>query len=150
VTKVLFLDIDGVMNNSDHLDRGEEIGEEFLDRLKTIINLTGAEIVLSSTWRLFETNRKQVRQALATRNLDFIDVTKEIRGPKDEHGWHTSAKRSVEILEWLMRHPEVEKFAVIDDDPDAEVENHFFQTSFKVGLTFDIVEKVVHHLGIAV
>lgn len=48
--KVIFLDIDGVLNDEEHTS------ESYLDsmmvgRLKRIIDETGAEIILSSSWR---------------------------------------------------------------------------------------------------
>lgn len=53
--KVIFLDVDGVLNSQDLFERcGEElvpIDEENIRYLKEIVDATGAQIVLSSSWR---------------------------------------------------------------------------------------------------
>ena len=54
--KIIFLDVDGVLNSQDLLERcGEDklvpIDEENIRCLKEIVDETGAEIVLSSSWR---------------------------------------------------------------------------------------------------
>ena len=46
--KVIFLDIDGVLNQD---NGGAKIEEQFVRRLAHIVEETGAEIVLSSSWR---------------------------------------------------------------------------------------------------
>ena len=53
--KVIFLDVDGVLN-SDRTARRTQSGYTFVDNrqmknLKHIINMTGAKVVLSSDWR---------------------------------------------------------------------------------------------------
>lgn len=53
--KVIFLDVDGVLN-SDRTVRKTQGGYTFVDNrqmknLKHIINMTGAKVVLSSDWR---------------------------------------------------------------------------------------------------
>lgn len=61
---VIFLDIDGVLNNRDTFIRRYkeylktkvltlEIDEEKVELLKSIVEITGYNIVLSSSWRIF-------------------------------------------------------------------------------------------------
>ena len=142
---VLFLDIDGVMNNEDLLTFGgwNTIGDLQLDMLKKIVEKTNAKIVLSSSWRLEDFTKKLVEEALSKRDLVLLDRTIQI---KDKQ-W-SIVPRAHEILEWLSRHPEVEKFAVLDDEPDAGlgIESHFFKTEFSNGLTWEISDKVIEHL----
>jgi hypothetical protein len=98
-----------------------EWDKEALVELKRILDTTDSKIVISSDWRMRETT--------ITRMVDFfrihdmaeyvIDYTpvenlhklkaqcKEYRGLKNY--------RSVEILEYLKRHPEVKKWVAIDD-----------------------------------
>ena len=142
--KIIFLDIDGVMNNGDLLQHEgwDAIGEEFLQRLKTIVAATGARIVLSSTWRLSERNRDLVDQALGRHNMMVMDVTADF--------W--TKPRGFEILEWLSRHKNTGQFAVLDDTDEAGVgigKENFFQTDFEFGLTDEIVQRVIDHLGSA-
>ena len=145
--KVIFLDIDGVLNNADLLYAGgiHTIDDGLISILKKIVDATGAEIVLSSTWRLEESNRERVREALARHDMEFIDRTLEIHRKLSQ--W---VERSIEILEWLHRHPQVKQFAILDDDPDAGTNGlgeFFFQTTFREGLTEEIAERAIEHLN---
>ena len=50
--KVIFLDIDGVLNDEgEEREKGVYIDETRVQRLASIVEQTGAEIVLSSSWR---------------------------------------------------------------------------------------------------
>ena len=57
--KIIFLDIDGVLNSSEYRKRmGRKYYSEIIDRskmplLKKIVEATGAKIVLSTSWRKF-------------------------------------------------------------------------------------------------
>jgi len=138
---IIFLDIDGVLNCHDLLYREgmDAIGDEFLDRLRHIVSRTEAQLVLSSMWRLSEKNLNLVKKALSTRNLVLLDCTIEI-----ERGWEF-VRRSEEIQEWLDRHPEVQKFAILDDWDDAAINGNFFQTNMDDGLTDEIAKKIMEH-----
>jgi len=137
--KVIFLDIDGVLNDAittaDLWDDSPK--KEHLDCLKAIVDATGAEIVLSSTWRLFLKARNDVRKALKTVNLDFIDCTEELED------------RATEIEEWLSRHPEVEQFVILDDECFSLVrlKDHLVQTTFERGLLPEHIEKAIKLLN---
>ena len=144
--KVLFLDVDGVLNNELLLETHgwEAIGETKLDLLKEIIDATEAKIVLSSTWRIDGGTRKVLVEKLETRTLQLFDQTIVLMPKK----MSMSVNRSDEICEWLSRHPEVEHFAVLDDNTDAGygIESHFFKTQFEEGLTRTITNQVIAHL----
>jgi predicted mannosyl-3-phosphoglycerate phosphatase (HAD superfamily) len=49
--KIIFLDIDGVLNNYNTLGEGLNWESNAVKILKRIIKETGAKVVLSSTWR---------------------------------------------------------------------------------------------------
>lgn len=136
--KILFLDIDGVLNHrkSPTTNGVFVIDEQLLPLLKRIVDETGVKIVLSSSWRLSIHSRLRVKDALKTIGTRFIDYTKFISGPRSE-----------EIKEWLERHPKVTSFAILDDDFDAKIDGHFFQTDFNNGLTPEITEKVIKYLN---
>jgi hypothetical protein len=137
--KVIFLDIDGVMNNRQMIydDGMDAIGEEMLHRLSMIVKATGAKIVLSSTWRILEKNRDLVTKALARHNMEYIDVTPRL----------FSGHRGGEIGCWLQEHPEVERFAVLDDDPNANIGQTLFRCDFEIGLTDDIAAQAIEYLN---
>ena len=133
--KVLFLDVDGVLNNPEILEKnGLGIGPDHLTELKRIINETGAKIVLSSTWRLMHHTRVIILPALQSIGADVIGMTPN----------HKNLPRSEEILTWLENNPECH-FAILDDDSDAGLgfEENFFQTEFQFGLTPQIANRII-------
>lgn len=138
---VLFLDVDGVLNNNASVERqqGFKVCPFLVDILKTIVDATGVQIVLSSSWRLYDDYTADLRAGLQEKGLDIIDKTIEL--PRNS----PHRDRSAEILEWLSRHPEVVNFAIVDDDSDAKIEGHFFQTVFAEGLTVELAEQIINH-----
>lgn len=127
--KVVFLDIDGVLNytqwyvsdrNPGNLDGKEgDIDPLCADRINLICEKTGAKIVLSSDWRISwpycmdRLEKGGIKQGLV------IDKT-------PEHMWvehcgkdfldYTS--RGSEIDDWLLRHPECDRYVILDDRKD--------------------------------
>lgn len=118
------------------------IGEEMLDRLKRIVDATKCKIVLSSTWRLHPDALAVVLSKLQSRELKLEGVTIEIK-PKKLSMW---VPRCDEIQEWLGRNA-VNQFAILDDEKDAEIAGNFFHTDAHEGLTDEITEQVIAHLG---
>lgn len=140
--KVIFLDIDGVLNTPKLL---QKFGWNFIDDilvalLSRIVRETNSKIVLSSTWRIEENDKNLVIQALSRHGLEIFDVTPVL---KRSGGW---VQRSEEIQAWLDG-VSVDKFAILDDAADAHIEGSFFQTNEKLGLTVQIAEKVIQHLS---
>lgn len=142
--KVLFLDIDGVCNSRAY---GNKVGTlwEVVDpdtaaMVRRIIATTGCKVVLSSTWRLYENTREIVRHEVC----DFIDVTPNMQTLGQHYG---VTDRGHEIKAWLDRHPEVERYAILDDNSDMLPGQPLFLTSFDIGLTEDIATKVIKYLN---
>lgn len=139
--KVIFLDIDGVLNDGVKIMETESDfpSKDHLDCLKAIVDATDAKIVLSSTWRLFPAARNDIKNALRNVGLEFIDRTKEL--PKG---------RGAEIKEWLSRHEDVCQFVILDDDID-DIVTHFpeniVKTTFYQGLLPEHVEKAIKILN---
>jgi len=150
--KVIFLDIDGVLNTPKLL---QKFGWNFIDDilvalLARIVRETDSKIVLSSTWRIEEHDKKLVVEALSRHGLEIFDVTPQIkRDIPDDANWDTWGgwvKRSEEIQAWLDA-ASVDRFAILDDVSDAHIEGSFFQTDEKRGLTVEIAEKIIQHLA---
>ena len=79
--KVLFLDIDGVVNNRKTRERQGDtkfigIKPELADRVRRIIAETGCKVVLSSSWRLFPDSKKWAEENVC----EFFDVTADLQG----------------------------------------------------------------------
>lgn len=141
--KILFLDIDGVVNcvKTAQRHRGMIGIDPYMALLvDRIIQATGCKVVLSSTWRLFEESRKEVKKQVC----DFIDVT-----PRMFDGIYAHKERGHEIKDWLDKHPEVTKYAILDDNSDMLDEQlpNFFKTSWASGLDQDIANMVIAHLN---
>lgn len=114
--KIIFLDIDGVLNTILTWGKrplNESIDPERVQRIKNLCDETGAKIVISSTWRkLF--SLEELKKMLDP--LPVIDTT-----PSLNTGW-----RCDEIRFWLHTQPEIPlKFVIIDDDSTAAISKHF-------------------------
>jgi len=127
--KVLFLDIDGVLNSDidffelrkfghpiNEIKGSQVINRGHLALLQQIIEDTSAKIVLSSTWRLHY-KLDEIYEMFTARDFSLDrevlhDITPSLsRGFSDNHYRH----RGGEIREYLKTHPEVEKFLILDD-----------------------------------
>lgn len=142
--KILFLDIDGVLNSVrtsmafggypmelTHLEAFDQVAIKLLQRL---CDSAGIQIVLSSAWRL-HFPFKNVGQAL---ELPIIDRTA-----------YLGTTRGVEINDWLVRHPEVETWAIIDDDNDMlpDQQTRFVRTDGFEGMSWKDFSKLCEILG---
>lgn len=111
--KVIFLDIDGVMNSvatrpQDPRGLIDFLDPRNIDVLNTIVRATGAVVVVSSTWRLtmpFAALRATFAAAGCT--AEIVDITPDI----------DARQRVLEVAAWLARQPEPPaRFVVLDDD----------------------------------
>lgn len=154
--KVIFLDIDGVLNV---IPQGQDkyggiFHQHFVDNLAWIIQETGAKIVVSSSWR--HSGLQFILDMWRDRDLpgEVVDIT----GDRLDLDCF-SFQRGVEIQEWLDVHPEVTKYVILDDDGDMLRHQwpNFVQTSFNTehpdcidigyGLTRICSEKVINILN---
>lgn len=127
--KVLFLDVDGVLNSlawcakQPAMKRAEDmLDPQAVKRVIRVCEATGAVIVLSSSWRHAPNLVAKLREV----GLPIIDVTPSL---SDNPRW-------IEISAWLSRHKgeKVERYAIIDDDADADITDHFVRTYPKYGM----------------
>lgn len=135
--KILFLDIDGVVNceTTTQRHRGFIGIDPYMAFLIGKIQLdTGCEIVLSSAWRGSKESEEEIERCV----VKLYDRTK-----------HLSPVRGDEIKEWLDRHSEVTRYAIVDDSDDMLEEQipNFFHTSWQTGITKEIAEAITHHLN---
>ena len=155
--KVVFLDIDGVVNCSDTKERSPSkvigVEQSKIALVKQIVDATGAKLVLSSTWRIGwfyeETGShdrdKQdwyyLRDEFFKQGLRFFDYT-----PLDK-----SRHRGTEIQAWLDKwEDEVDAYVVIDDsmyDIWEMHEDHLIETSFGYGIQDEHVKQAIELLN---
>jgi Swiss Army Knife RNA repair-like protein len=134
--KVIFLDIDGVLNCKKTRNPRKfpyVVDPKLLRRFKGLLERTGAKVVLSSTWRYDPAGLFSARHA----GIPFMDVTPDM--PK--------RPRRDEVLAWLKQHPRVKRYAIIDDEDDELDELPLFQPPAATGLTPGIVTGVANYLN---
>ena len=114
--KVIFLDVDGVLNTSKTNSNILDIDSFRLEYLKSIIDETGAKIVLSSSWVKFFTkvNNKIIPRSekgflfynlLSLYSIEIYDIL------------GTGVNREEMIIDWISKN-EVDSFIIIDDEPN--------------------------------
>jgi hypothetical protein len=138
--KVLFLDIDGVLNNFHQRNFGETYSPPACDALNSIIKRTpGLKIVISSAWRRWGT--KYMRDVLKKNGIiDAETIVIDCTG--DEHG-----PRGDQIQFWLDRNPGTTNMVILDDESDmGKLMNKLVKTNSFVGLTSSDADKAVEML----
>jgi hypothetical protein len=138
--KVLFLDIDGVLNDS-HFNPAAESSSllgSAVTRLNQILRATGAKLVLSSSWRYLILDRAMTLQGfeylLRTHGIDKGTLIGHT-GPDDADD--SQPGRAVQIRRWLQDNHNVTAWAALDDhvlDLGDESWRHVL-TDGQVGLT---------------
>ena len=153
--KVIFLDIDGVLNCVETKEKCKAyvgIDDKMVSWLKRIVEATGAQIVLSSSWKHdWEPINKEaqnefgfyVDRALKKHSLTAIDKTYE---SNSEH-------RGEGIIQWVGTH-EVDSFIILDDEwydfKELGLQSRVIKTEFydeNGGLTDDHVELAIELLN---
>lgn len=151
--RVIFLDVDGVLNSDEYFNKIKDVKIEGIEReidvekiklLKKAIEKTGAEIVLTSSWR-HTRNAQYLKELLLNYNI-YADSTPFIQN-----------KRGLEIKQWLLEHSEVENFVILDDEVfdsyDEELMKRLIKISdgnghsFGEGLLSKDVDEIIKRLG---
>lgn len=144
IMKVLFLDIDGVLNLVPSHDNDGKFHKPAMINLEFLLNkVPDLKIVVSSAWR--KNGLKSVRNTLKENGVDprkVIDITGDEQSPdeKDHRGYQVEC--------WLERHPEVKDFVILDDQTDfVPLKDKLVKTTGHRGLTQANVEKALEILG---
>lgn len=151
--KVIFLDIDGVLNSDEYFDKIEklniqgiqsEIDVEKIKLLKRALDETGAKVVLSSSWR-YTRKVQNLKELLANFEI-YTESTPYIHG-----------KRGLEIKQWLLDNPEVEDFVILDDEIFESYDEELLKKLIKIsngngynfgeGLLPKDIDKIIEKLG---
>ena len=155
--KVLFLDVDGVLNHAECDAKSPNgylgVSEDALRLLAEIIAQTGAKIVLTSTWKeVWEKREEDIW------DLDGQYLVEQMK----QHGLRIMNKTEDEVLDrgrgirlWLARHEPVESWVVLDDKIYGDYEKyeilpHLVKTSFGgagAGLQPEHVEQAIKILN---
>ena len=159
MTSIIFLDIDGVLNDEGYIIRCwnkhhtamhmecAPFNPRSLQNLRKIYesildNNNSPLIVLSSTWRLGEIPKAIVNARLAEYGMSVNEITPYI-----------NSERGVEILDWLEKNNHLDSpFVILDDDKfdivcKQELVPHFVNTTYKRGLTGQKANKAIKILN---
>ena len=133
--RVIFLDIDGVLAPIRRWDRYGDLDPACIQVLNEIVARSGADVVVSSTWRYGKTaaELQELLEAVGFAGR-VVDTT-----PTDLAG----ASRADEISAWLARN-DVSSYVIIDDHLDmGELRTHLVQTQPGHGLQSADVSRVI-------
>lgn len=153
--KVIFLDVDGVLNTPSSDARGPSgcigVASGPLRVLREIVQKTGARIVLISTWKnewsknedLCSEDGKYLERRLYRYGMRILDKTKDSVA---------LMQRGRSIADWLDSKNHVTDWIVLDDicfpDYDGEgIRDHLMLIDPETGLTEKHVDEAVQMLG---
>lgn len=134
-TKVIFLDVDGVLLPTGSVEtivvdgvamptrdsvRESDFATQALGSLRSIVQQTGATIVLSSEWRRTGSLKSSIGAVLRSQDIPALRDSTPIFHAKPELQIHSPVlawveRRAREIGQWLKDHPEVTAWAALDD-----------------------------------
>ena len=162
MSKVIFMDIDGVLNTERQQNRCRAEGIAHVDgfgfafdpvavaHLERIVNATGADIVISSSWKVWGLDAMQ--RMWDRRNLPgkVIDITPDTASDEMllsvDLDMDLPAVKGSEIKEWLdINGSQVTHYAIIDDMEDMlpEQQSHFVQTDPEIGINDDDAKRAI-------
>lgn len=170
MNKYLFLDFDGVLNTARYakllrtegIDPYDEYGPMFdpiaIDNLRNIVEQTGCNIILSSTWR----NEGQMRiQALwKDRNLPgtlfsmtpiLLSTTYQDARNGEFFSLPERNAKALEINAWLQQHAsEPSQYVIVDDENVffQRQQEHLVQTDEYDGLTAQKAQLAIDKLNL--
>lgn len=149
--KIIFLDIDGVLNSHQYdihrKPTDGNVDDSRLVLLKHLIDQTSAKVVLTSTWRCHwdpegvhtDEVGKELEAVLNQFGIMLYDKTQTLNN-----------KRAEEIQAWLDVHTYIRKFVIIDDIKFGwgELDPYVIKTDYRIGrgLESTHIEKAIQIL----
>lgn len=160
---VIFMDIDGVLNNHDWNDDSQSCGivSDCVMEFNRILKQTQAKIVLSSAWRYMVHGHamtlKGFEYLLRTHKVAVTEIVgltmKDEETPGYEHKntniqfWQNKEifVRGEQISHWLGEHPEVTDYVILDDMATGfdSFGERFIKTNPNKGLTRTEANKAI-------
>lgn len=147
--KVLFLDIDGVLNDRSRspLAESSSFDAGAVMRLNRVITSTGARLVLSSSWRYVI-----IDGTMTLGGFEFLLRTHGLA--QGSLVGHTCAdelvpSRAGQIRQWLTTHGPCEAWAAVDDHDLGLGDDGWRQvrTAWELGLTDSDADRLIEILG---
>lgn len=147
----IYLDIDGVMVPANSWKRPEMLNDGFsgfnsraVDALNSIINTTGADIVLTTSHKTTY-SISEWEKIFKKRNVNFNQIR---RLPENKN----YLSRKEELLNHFDKHSLNRNFVIIDDDKSlsglpSNLKDKLIQTSSGIGLTDDLAKMAISKLS---
>ena len=156
--KILFLDVDGVLNQADdfyiyttpaaHMFFPKIVDMNkvsMLNFLLTELNkFEPVKIVVSSAWRKDAYNLEEFVE-LTGIGIEFFH--EDWRTDTLGHSDGGTGPRPQEVQEWLDKHPQATEWLALDDLPFAFPEANFIKTDGLLGVTFENFEELLRRWG---
>lgn len=137
--KLIFLDIDGVLNKkANQLPDVCVIEENPLSLISDLIRKSGAEVILTSSWRL--ATDEPWREPLLCGGISVAGQTARLNG--------NNRRREIEL--YLESHAPVEAFVILDDQAGrwGKLKHNCAHVNAKVGLTEANIAQALNILGV--
>lgn len=156
LNKVIFLDVDGVLNDRFTEDRTPDgfigLNHSMIDHLKAIVDQTGASVILVSTWKdEWDVNPDErsndgeyLHDMLLGHGIRIFDKTQD-----------NTSDRGHGIVRYLQSHPEIQKWIVLDDEvffdyEECGIMDHLVKTRYGFGgLTNQLAKEAILKLNAA-
>jgi len=151
----IFLDIDGVLcvypasHHNFRVNPNHKVSEFAGKNLKAIIDKTGANIVISSSWRLFPEYLSDLIKQLGTYGIAWnqvIGITDDLsKDPDIKDHIHL---RLTEINAYIEKH-NIKKYIILDDFAldKYTTDKNFIKTQMHTGLTEELRDRAIKRLN---
>lgn len=158
MARVIFLDIDGVLNSNlgndplqGEISNGSFIDEKKIKLLASLIETTNAQIILHSGWRFWFDSKckplckeaEKLMDLLHKNGLQLNGFTPDLTTEEIRKNKKFSLVKADEILSWLNAHKNVTKWVVLDDLDlhNTQIEQHQVKPDPAVGLTLENIRQ---------
>lgn len=151
--KVIFLDVDGVLNSDEYIDKIKKLNVNTIKSkvsvnkiglLKQAVDATGARVVLTTSWRYRRDGtllkNLLLKYGICADSTPFLDNN-----------------RGIEIKSYLSNNPNVDRYVILDDEIfdsyDEELIKHLIKISDKNGQGFGEgflskdIDRIIGRLG---
>lgn len=154
--KIVFLDIDGVLNGHERHPGSEYCGTSpgCVAELNRVLAATGALVVVCSAWRYLV-----LRGAMTVEGLRHLLSTHGVVGPPGVRDYLLGVTesdeqvtgRDLQVWNWVCSHPEIVSWVIFDDMEKLydqwHIKNRLVLTDGKVGMTTGDADRAIDLLG---
>jgi len=157
--KVIFLDIDGVLNSQRLVEKNEneKIDINAVKLLKNLIDKSGAFVVMSSGRRLWfddnmvtdDAEAKYLYDILYQYGIDIYGKTPDFSTDEIRTKRTFAEVKAKEIIAWLENHCDVDKYVILDDLDlkNDQINANLVQTDGEIGITEEDVKHAMDILN---